>query len=197
MKGKAYANRKPVNERPKNDFYQTPRCLTKELVKTGLLDEAYPILERNDITILDPCCGHFSISSSLEDAGFRVTARDLIYGDDFLEGDRDERYCAVVMNPPFKLFDKFVTKAKSIAPVVCCIGKMNYFGAHSRNVGGLWRHLEWVLPFDRMISFESPERDDGKVECGMMVTGWFIWNKSYEGFPKVKVIDVQDYILKK
>ena len=99
----------------------------------------------------------------------------------------------VIMNPPFKLFDKFVEKSKRIADRVYCIGKMNFFGAHNRNINGLWNNLEWVLPFDRQIAFDKPEVD-GKVECGMMVTGWFIWNKNYEGFPKIKMLDMQKYI---
>jgi hypothetical protein len=92
-----------------------------------------------------------------------------------------------------ELFDKFVEKSKRIADRVYCIGKMNFFGAHNRNINGLWNNLEWALPFDRQIAFDKPEID-GKVECGMMVTGWFIWNKNYEGFPKIKVLDMQKYI---
>lgn len=30
----------------------------------------------------------------------------------------------------------------------------------------------------------------------MMISGWFIWNKNYDGEPKIKVIDMQKYILK-
>lgn len=101
------------------------------------------------------------------------------------------------MNPPFKLFNKFVEKAKRSASKVYCIGKMNFFGAHDRNVNNLWEHLEWVLPFDRQIAFDKPENKDGKVECGMMVSCWMIWNNNYEGYPKIKVLDMQKYILSK
>ena len=37
MKGKNYANRKPESERPLNDFYQTPKCMTWELLNTNYL----------------------------------------------------------------------------------------------------------------------------------------------------------------
>lgn len=43
----------------------------------------------------------------------------------------------------------------------------------------------------------KPETEDGKVECGMMVTGWFVWNRNYEGLPKINVLDMQKYILRK
>lgn len=192
-KGKNYANRKPESERPENDYYPTPSCLTKELIKQLRLKQV-----RVGRTVLEPCCGKYAISNVLEHNNvfdFQVTSRDLIYGNDFLTDDYSkERFDTIIMNPPFKLFDKFVEKAKTISPIVCCIGKMNYFGAHSRNINGLWNHLEWVLPFDRQIAYDIPEDEDGKVQCGMMITGWFIWNIYYDGYPKIDVIDVQKYI---
>lgn len=36
MKGKNFGNRKPENERPLNDFYQTPKCMTKELLNSQM-----------------------------------------------------------------------------------------------------------------------------------------------------------------
>ena len=192
MKGKNYANRKPESERPLNDFYPTPSCMVKELVKSGFFPG-----DKN-IKIFDPCCGEGAIGNVLRDYGYKnITENDLMYGYDFLADYTDNTFDAVIMNPPFKLFDAFVEKAKRISNKVYCIGKMNFFGSHGRNVNKLWEHLEWVLPFDRMIAFDRPETEDGKVECGMMVTGWFVWNRNYEGLPKIKVLDMQKYILRK
>lgn len=113
----------------------------------------------------------------------------------FLTEDYSDKYFdKIVMNPPFKLFDDFVKKSKLISNKVYCIGKLNFFGAHSRNINGLWEHLEWVLPFDRQIAFDKFEDKNGKVECGMMITAWFIWNRCYNGLPKIKVLDMQRYI---
>jgi hypothetical protein len=121
-----------------------------------------------------------------------------MYGDDFLSNFyKYERCDAIVMNPPFDLFDKFIIKSKKTSSIICSIGRLNYFGSHSRNIDNLWEHLEFVYVFDRQIAFDRELRDDGKVECGMMVTGWFIWNNNYNGFPKIKVIDMQKYILKR
>ena len=188
MKGKAYANRKPESKRPSNDFYPTPSCMVKALIESDLFNEFV------DADIYDPCCGKCAIGDVLREYGFKnIVEKDIVYGDDFLADWTDNTCDFVIMNPPFKLFDKFVEKAKRIADRVYCVGKMNFFGAHNRNINGLWNNLEWVLPFDRQIAFDKPEVD-GKVECGMMVTGWFIWNKNYEGFPKIKVLDMQKYI---
>lgn len=191
MKGKAYANRKPEAERPMNDFYPTPSCMIKELIESGFFEVML------DADIYDPCCGKHSIGNVLRQYGFNnITEKDLVYGQDFLSDYTDNYYDIVIENPPFDLWDDFVKKSKRIADKVYCIGKMNFFGAHSRNVNGLWENLEWVLPFDRMITFDKPEVD-GKVECGMMVSGWFIWDRYYEGEPKIKVLDMQKYIRSK
>jgi hypothetical protein len=39
MNGKAYANRKPVAERPQSDDYPTPIALGIELAKLGILNK--------------------------------------------------------------------------------------------------------------------------------------------------------------
>ena len=187
-KGKNFANRKPIEQRPSNDFYETPYCMTEELINTGVLN--------NVKTIWDPCCGNYAILKVLEKHGYNCFGNDIIYGDDYFAHDYQHHEC-VVMNPPFKLFDKFIAKAKQEADLVCAIGKANYFGSHSRNINNLWSNLREVYFFDRQIAFDKPLREDGKVECGMMITGWFVWDMKYTGKPTINVIDMQKYILKK
>ena len=194
--GKAYANRKKKEDRPANDFYATPKCLTWELLNAED-NSGVRIFDRNENNIiLDPCCGKYAISSILKDNGLNVVEKDLIYGEDFLTSDLTH-YDKIVMNPPFNLFNDFVKKAKLQAGKVYCIGKMDYFCTHNRNVENLWEHLEWVLPFDRKVAYDKPFREDGKVEVGMLNSCWFVWNKFYNGYPKIKVIDVDKYVLRK
>lgn len=197
MKGKNFANRKPESERPLNDFYPTPTCMVEELLNTT---EVFNELIENKI-FFDPCCGKYAIGNVLRKRGFgdynSIIEKDLMYGFDFINEEINEHYDFIIMNPPFKSFDKFVEKSKRIADKVYSIGKMNFFGSHGRNINKLWEHLEWVLPFDRQIAFDKPEDEDGKVQCGMMVSCWFIWNKDYNGSPKIKVLDMQKYIRRK
>lgn len=40
----------------------------------------------------------------------------------------------------------------------------------------------------------KPETPDGKVECGMIVSCFFVWNVYYNGEPKIKVLDMQKYV---
>lgn len=189
--GKAYANRKKEELRPENDFYPTPKGLTYELLNTGVLD--------NCKTILEPCCGQYAISDILSEKGFEVTSRDIIYGNDFLEDDySEEKYDALVTNPPFKLWDDIVRKAKSIdVQKIVLIGRLNYFGSHSRNTSDLWAGLSDVYVFDRQVAYNTDFREDGKMECGCLVTGWFIWTKGYKGCPKIHILDVQKWIISK
>lgn len=195
--GKAYANRKPELERPQGDFYPTPSLMPKELLERGFFN-----FDEN-VRIFDPCCGKYAIGNVLRQYGYtNITEKDIMYGDDFIAKDDNgnykdlTEYDVIIMNPPFKLFDEFVKKAKMQAHYVFCIGKMNFFGAHNRNVDGLWKGLKWVLPFDRMIAFDQPEID-GKCSVGMIVSNWFIWDWEYEQSPKIKVLDVQKYIRSK
>ena len=195
MKGKNYANRKPESERPANDFYPTPSCMVKELIESGFFPK------NKNIKILDPCCGKYAIGNILRHYGYKnIIEKDLIYGDDFLEKDEDGNYIdftqydVIIMNPPFKLFNKFIIKSRYMADKIYSIGKLNFFGTHDRNISGLWNNLQMVLPFDRQIAFDKPETSDGKVECGMMITGWFIWDKCWDGLPQIQVLDMQKYI---
>lgn len=94
MKGKNYANRKPESERPLNDFYQTPKCMTWELLNTNYLQN------HNVQCILDPCCGKSAIGNELLKSGFFLSEGDLIYGQDFFTDIYDDStYDAIVMNP--------------------------------------------------------------------------------------------------
>jgi len=185
--GKAFGNRKKESERPQNDFYQTPKCMTWELLKLNLFNK--------NQTILDPCCGQYAISNILKENGFNVDAKDIIYGDDFLRSNK--KYDVIVMNPPFKIWDNFIIKAKECASIVCSIGKVNFFGSHKRNITNIWSHLRYIYIYDRQIAYDKPFREDGKVECGMLVSGWFIWDMNYNGYPELHILDMQQYILKK
>ena len=59
-KGKAYANRKPKSERPKGDFYSTPKSLV--WAAEDIIKYEFSIFD----FILEPCAGHGAISKELE-----------------------------------------------------------------------------------------------------------------------------------
>ena len=77
------------------------------------------------------------------------------------------------------------------------IGKTNFFGSHKRTTDGIWNGLSDVYIFDRQVAYDREFRADGKMECGCLVTGWFVWTKDYTDSPKLHFIDVQKWIAKK
>lgn len=173
----------------KQDFYPTPTSLVKELLKTGVLDKSK--------VILDPACGQHAIDDTLRDTGLfrKVIGTDIIYGDDFLTKKYKPNYCdTIVMNPPFELFDEFVVKAKDVAPLVVSIGKTDLFSAYKRYYNGLWKNLKEVYIFDRKVDYSNIERKE-TFKCGMMTTGWFVWDKNWDRpYWKTSIIDVQKYV---
>lgn len=184
MKGKNYANRKPVEERPESDNYPTPIPLIYELVKLGIIP---------DVKLHDPCAGDRQLVNTLRGFGYDCTGSDIRDKPsvDFLE-DFTEREC-VVTNAPFSCFDSIISHAKDISPVVISIGKTNFFGAHSRNTEGLWKNLKHVYAFDRQIEYRGPLGEEN-CHVGMIVTGWFVWDRSWnKRYWNMSVIDVNKY----
>lgn len=192
MSGKAYANRKPKEERHKNEFYETPKSLTWELLKLNIIPkETYG----HKTKILDPCCGKYAISNLLTD--FDVTAKSLEYGNDFFKDEyKENEYDWIVMNPPFDLFDDFVNKAKYVAKNVISIGKTDYFSCYQRLQNGLWNSLSDIYIFNRKVDYQFPLFKDGSFGVGSLTTGWFVWKKDYSDSPKLHFIDVQKYATK-
>ena len=147
--------------------------------------------------ILDPACGQHAIDDTLRDTGLfkKVIGTDIIYGDDFLtKRNINPIYDTIVMNPPFELFDDFVFKAKEVAPLVISIGKTDLFSAYQRYYNGLWKNLKAVYIFDRKVDYSNVERKE-TFKCGMMTTGWFVWDKNWDKpYWKTSIIDVQGYV---
>ena len=104
--GKAYANRKPVEERPEADFYSTPYSLTRELLKVRNFPKV----------IYEPAAGNGAITHVLKQYGHIVVEDDIrTTGADFL--DFQDHVPCIITNPPFSLFTKFVEKAKECSDV--------------------------------------------------------------------------------
>ena len=185
--GKAYANRKDVSSRNRNDYYPTPLPLIIELEKLS-------IIKKSD-RVLEPCCGEAKrISGYFNSLGYSFEEKDIVFGNDFLKDDYSgSHYDAVVTNPPFSLWDDFVSKSKEIADKVVLIGRTNYFGAYRRNAEGIWNGLKKVFIFNRQVAYDRMSDDPMRLLCGCLVTGWFYWEKGYSGNPEIEIMDVQKY----
>lgn len=188
--GKAYASRKDIEKRNKNDYYPTPKVLVVELEKLNLIKKTDKVLE--------PCCGEArQISGYFNSLGYNFEEKDLIYGNDFLKDDYSDKYYDwIATNPPFSLWNEFVEKSKNIADNVVMIGRTNYFGAYNRYRNGLWNHLKTVYIFDRQIAYDRFDEDEMRFKCGCLVTAWFHWDMKYEGKPTMEILDIQKYLEK-
>ena len=205
--GKAYANRKPVSERPESDFYPTPGFLTEALLKSAEFTGIIGTLKRSYYKstgkpcILEPACGDGAVTKVLQKhLGFcDIINHDIrTDGVDFLTYTPEKEIDIVITNPPFSLFDEFVKKAKETAPVVIFIGKVNFFGAYNRHRDGVWDNLRDVMIFNRQVDYRTESRDDGKFYCGNLVTGWFIWHRYWkQPYWFTRIMDVQDGVVKK
>ena len=186
MKGKNYANRKPLKERPEADFYSTPISLVWELNNRGILPDKSTV-------IYEPASGGNAIVNSLQDMGFSVVKDDIrTTKKDFL--DCTDTVDCIVTNPPFSLFDDFVLKAKEVSPLVIMIAKTNFFGAYKRNQMGVWENLRDVYIFNRQVDYRTPHRQDGHFHVGNLITGWFVWDRDWtESYWRTHIMDVQQY----
>ena len=197
MKGKAFANRKKKKDRPKGDFYSTPKSLVwvvKDIIKIEF---------NHHLNILEPCCGKLAISEELKGYKYTVINNDLysynkfVYKSDYLKIDTKTVGMSfnkqVITNPPFSLWDEFVLKAKTHCKKFMFIGRLNYFGTYGRHEKGLWNNLKAVFPFNRYVDYRTPYREDGLFHVGSQATAWFLWDMDYVGLPIMKVLDVQKY----
>lgn len=185
--GKNYVSRRPIDKRPESDFYETPPSLVWELMKLNHFDYEKKVLE--------PACGNNAIVNELKKYWKnQVIGLDILNGGyDFLK--KHDKVDYIITNPPFSLFDKFVMKAKEVTKEkFCFIGKVNFFGAYQRQKNNIWKNLKYVYIFNRQVDYRSLIRKDGLFNVGNLITGWFIWDLSWEAsFWMTSVIDVQKY----
>jgi hypothetical protein len=187
--GKNYANRKPKNERPESDYYPTPRSLVWKLI------DASPDLFLRELPIVDPACGEMAILKALKDKGFTLThGDDLTLGRDFLKESYNGQFSQAIMNPPFSLFDEFILKAKSEFPLFASILKTNFFGAVGRHKAGVWANLKYLYIFNRQVDYRTPLREDGHFHLGNLITGFGVWDRSWDkDYWETRIIDINDY----
>jgi hypothetical protein len=188
MKGKNFSCNN-TGKRRKSDYYETPPCLTIELLKNVILDE--PILE--------PACGDKAIVKVLLDNNYNVDFYDIKYGQDFLQ--EQEFYPTIITNPPYSLAFQFIQKAKQLCndfyfllPLSYLHGKQRLDHIYSDKIFS----LNCVYIFDRYPMLGQLLRKDNKINTGMMVYAWYHFSKKPEyNEPVIRWIDIQKYILSK
>lgn len=167
--------------REENDFYATP---PKEVLN---------ILQHEEMvgTILEPCCGmgHMVEGILKSDITNKIIATDLIdrgYGEtglDFLSESYPyvKEIGTVIINPPFKLIERFVNKSIEIAENKVILFARNQFVESESRYENIFannppsRIYQYV---DRVAC--AKDGDFNKPMSSNMAFSWFVWDKQNE-----------------
>ena len=124
--------------------------------------------------------GHSVIATDLNDYG----CPDSEAGIDFLMEWQPRDVDAIVTNPPFKLANKFVAKALSLAPKVVMLLRLAFIEGVTRCDILDSGHLARVYVFRNRLPWMHRE-GRGIVQVAhntsAMAFAWFIWNRNHSG----------------
>ena len=191
MTGKNFSRNNVSGKRRKNDFYQTPKNLTRRFLNEEPFDKSCSVLE--------PACGQNAITTVLEEYWDKkhISSYD-IEKNFFSETDQCDY---IITNPPFSKALDFIIKAKSVAtkkfafllPLSYLHGKKRFDTIYSDKAYG----LEKVYVFTRYPLLSDAIRDDGKYRTGMITYAWYVFTNNFSGDPKIFWLDNNDDVLKK
>lgn len=72
--------------------------------------------------------------------------------------------------------------------------KTNFLGCQDRVEKQTWKNLKSLYVLSRQIDYRTPLREDGKMCVGNLITGWGVWDMSWnKDYFETKVIDIQKY----
>ena len=170
------------------DFYQTPPCATRALIRAEFLPHG----------LWEPHCGYGAIAEVLLDAGHAVAATDVemrgyphqSHALDFLD-----TICVppgvdgIVMNPPFALAAIHVRHALTICPYVCALLRLTFLEAgNEKTEAGRARlfcldrgHLARVHIFQKRLPMMHREGWTGKKSTNTVAFAWFVFDGDHAG----------------
>ena len=187
-----------TEEREENDFYATPPCATKALIKY-CKENNINIFDR---TILEPACGKGHISETLKNNGYTVISADLIdrgygcAGDDydFLSDSNTKTDCHIITNPPYKYAQEFVEKAIDImedGKCLCMLLKLTFLEGKKRYDMFQKYPPEQLLVFSTRVNCAHGGDFEKESEIGGAVAyAWYIWRKGNVNPPTIEWIKI-------
>jgi hypothetical protein len=176
-----------------NDLYETP----VEAVAALLHAEQVPQ------DVWEPACGPGKIVDELRASGRHVVATDLVDykregslgGVDFLmEQSMPPNVKCIVTNPPYMLAEKFVWHARDMADVTIMLLRFNFLASRRRR--GLFssKNLKRVWLFENRLPRMHRDGWTGNKVSSQVEFGWFVWDKSYHGWPEMRWLNWRDAI---
>jgi len=179
-------------EREENDFYATPPCATKALLKY-CKENNINIFDR---TILEPACGKGHIADVLIEEGLDIIAFDIIDRDyqhqkdkiDFFMYDDDVNY-NIITNPPYKFAKEFIEHSLDIVKpncYICMLLKITFLEGKGRYEMFKNNPPYKVLIFSNRVNCSKQGDFEKDSEYGGAVGyAWYIWKKGYTGKPEI------------
>ena len=181
-----------TEEREENDFYATPPCATKALIKY-CKENNINIFDR---TILEPACGNGHIADVLIEEGLDIIAFDIIDRGyehqkdkiDFFVYDDDINY-NIITNPPYKFAKEFIEHSLDIVKpdsYVCMLLKITFLEGKGRYEMFKNNPPYKVLIFSNRVNCSKQGDFEKDSEYGGAVGyAWYIWKKGYKGKPEI------------
>ena len=179
-----------VAGRNKDDKYLTPYKMTERLLDLEIFDK--------DATFLEPCCSkEMAIPKVLMKYGYNNIDMN-IYEEtkaDFRTYSEDKKYDYIISNIPYGhlMMIDMINKAKRIAtkkiillyPINCLNGAKRF----ERIYGDKEYPLARIYQFVMYASLKDTLRADGRYEAGMIMYGWFVFERGYVGEITLKQIN--------
>ena len=181
-----------TEEREENDFYATPPCATKALIKY-CKENNINIFDR---TILEPACGKGHIADVLIEEGLDIIAFDIIDRGyehqkdkiDFFVYDDDINY-NIITNPPYKFAKEFIEHSLDIVKpdsYICMLLKITFLEGKGRYDMFKNNPPYKVLIFSNRVNCSKQGDFEKDSEYGGAVGyAWYIWKKGYKGKPEI------------
>jgi hypothetical protein len=205
-KGKNFSRNRPRTDRIESDFYQTPYCLTDQFVKAHVLNN-WP----QESQIWDFCCGEGAISHVLTQYPYHIFERDITMQCNFFDivvlPDKSNAFDYGIMNPPFRLFNKWVEHCFEVFGVsFALLAPTTYLqgvGRYNKDGTGIFQNKEYPLAyiytFNRYPMLSERLRPDGLIETGMQSLSWFVWERPSVAIRETihRWLDIDAYVLRK
>ena len=175
-----------TGKRKASDFYETPYCLTRELLR---IENLYG-------NILEPACGNGAITKVLKEFDYNVESYDI--EKDFFTEDR--KFDFIITNPPFSKSMEFIKKCKEVSKRFFLLLPLSYLHGKKR-YDEVYQDISFPLSkvyiFTRYPMLGEKLNENGMINTGMMVYAWFKWDIAHSGNPMIDWIDIDKFIIKK
>ena len=162
------------------DYYATHPSVTRDLLREEIFNHE----------LLEPCCGGGFMANVLSEAGYSVTASDIVYrgygigGVDFLTADIIIGKYDIITNPPYANVVAFIKKALNVCKnKVAILMPLRYLSSLER-----FKELYADYPPKRIYCYVNritiaKNGEFEKYEAGMNleIYAWYVWEKGYYG----------------